>query len=326
VPRHGRFRPEPVHDEPDGETCQSDPDEDRNRATRRRVHRGPYDGARNVDSAVAAGEARFFIIMAHPTLLGVCYDAASSYLRGAADGPSAIRAALESSHTNGWSEAMRDVVGTCLRDAGDVALAPGSERDDIEAAVARVRSQGGRVIALGGDHSISYPLIRATARAAGVFTVLHFDAHPDLYPEFEGDRYSHACPFARVMEEGLTARLVQVGIRAMNDAGAEQARRFGVEVIDMRAWSRGARPVIEGPVYLSLDLDVFDPGFAPGVSHHEAGGLSPREVLTVIQDLDGPLVGADVVELNPLRDPSGITAVLAAKLVKEIADRMMLSA
>src|SRR5438067_1150945 len=211
--------------------------------------------------------------MPTPILLGVPYDAASSYLRGAADGPRAIRAALASSHTNGWSEALRDIVRPdVLEDAGDVELPAQGERQAIEAAARRCSEQG-RTIALGGDHSISYPLIRGVHAARGEFTVLHFDAHPDLYPEFDGDRYSHACPFARVMEERLAARLVQVGIRAMNDVGAEQARRLGVEVIDMRAWARGARPAITGPVYLSVDLDVFDPGFAPGVSHYEAGGL-----------------------------------------------------
>ena len=259
-----------------------------------------------------------------PTLLGVPYDASSSFLRGAAQGPTAIREALHSPSTNGWSESLREIVrADVLADAGDVAFVADDERGSIERAAAGVIAGGRRVIALGGDHSVSYPLIRAHASALGGFTVLHLDAHPDLYPEFDGDRYSHACPFARVLEDGLAERLVQVGIRTMNDVGAAQAATYEVEVIDMRAWTAGLRPDVWGPVYLSVDLDVFDPGFAPGVSHHEPGGLSPREVITLIQQLDARIVGADVVELNPSRDPLGMTAMLAAKLVKEIAAKFL---
>jgi arginase family enzyme len=155
-------------------------------------------------------------------------------------------------------------------------------------------------------------------------TILHIDAHADLYDSFEGDRYSHACPFARIMEEGLAARLVQVGIRTMTRHQREQADRFQVEVIDMRRWETGVRPLI-GPsetVYLSLDMDGIDPAFAPGVSHPEPGGLTVREVVSLIQQLDAPLVAADVVECNPEVDPSGITSYVAAKLVKEIAAAM----
>jgi arginase len=153
-------------------------------------------------------------------------------------------------------------------------------------------------------------------------TVLHIDAHSDLYDEFDGDRFSHGCPFARIMEDRLAGRLIQVGIRTMNPHQRDQARRFGVEVIDMRTWLSGARPGAEGEIYLSLDLDALDPAFAPGVSHHEPGGLSVREVISLIQDIRGEVVGADVVEYNPSRDVNGVTATVAAKLVKEIAGRM----
>jgi arginase len=153
--------------------------------------------------------------------------------------------------------------------------------------------------------------------------VLQVDAHPDLYAEFEGDRYSHASPFARIMEEGLAERLVQVGIRTMNGHQREQADRYGVEVIDMRAWVTGARPEVSGPVYVSIDMDALDPAFAPGVSHREPGGLSVRDVLTVIQSLPGPIVGADVVEFNPSEDPVGLTGPVCAKVVKEVASKML---
>jgi arginase len=154
-------------------------------------------------------------------------------------------------------------------------------------------------------------------------TILHIDAHPDLYEEFEGDRYSHACPFARIMEESLAQRLVQVGIRTMNGHQREQADRFGVEVIDMRAWVAGMRPGLSGAVYVSIDLDGLDPAFAPGVSHREPGGLSVRDVLALVQGADGDVIGADLVEYNPRQDIGGITATVAAKLVKELAGRMI---
>ena len=109
----------------------------------------------------------------------------------------------------------------------------------------------------------------------------------------------------------------------MNAHQRDQATRFNVDVIDMRAWAGGVRPQVEGPVYLSIDLDVLDPAFAPGVSHREPGGLTVREVLGLIQSSGGSLVGADVVEFNPLRDATDLTARVAAKCVKEIAGRMM---
>ena len=148
------------------------------------------------------------------------------------------------------------------------------------------------------------------------------DAHPDLYDEFVGRRFSHACPFARIMEEGLASRLVQVGIRVMNGHQHEQVRRFGVETIDMRAWADGIRPQLTGPVYVSIDLDGLDPAFAPGVSHREPGGFSVRDVIGLVHALPGPLAGADIVEFNPSQDRLGLTAPVAGKLVKELAGRM----
>ncbi len=118
-------------------------------------------------------------------------------------------------------------------------------------------------------------------------------------------------------------RLVQVGIRAMTGHGRDQATRFGVEQIDMRAWADGARPGVEGNVYVSIDLDGLDPAFAPGVSHREPGGLTVRDVLTMIDGLTGQLVGADIVEFNPRQDPLGLTAPVAAKFVKELVAKFL---
>ena len=183
-------------------------------------------------------------------------------------------------------------------------------------------AQGTRLISLGGDHSVAYPILRAYGERFEGLTVVQIDAHPDLYDNFEGDRYSHACPFARVMEEGLAKRLVQIGIRTANEHQRRQAERFGVEIVVRRAWSALAALELEPPVYLSIDLDALDPAYAPGVAHPETGGLTSREVLDVIWHVPG-LVGADVVELNPDRDLGGVTAVLASKLVKELAGRLL---
>ncbi len=261
-----------------------------------------------------------------PRLIGLPYDASSSFLRGAAAAPPLIRSALHSTHWNTWTEHQRDLTGA-LGDAGDLVLTPGPEAcGQIEHGIAELMAGGARPVALGGDHSITYPIVRAVHRLHHRLTILHIDAHPDLYDEFQGDRLSHACPLARIMEEHLASRLVQVGIRTMNAHQQRQAERFGVEVIDMAAWEGGRRPTLEGEVYFSIDLDGIDPAFAPGVSHREPGGLSVRDVLTLIQRTDGSLVGADVVEYNPSADLSGVTAVVAAKLVKEVAGRMLADA
>ena len=263
-----------------------------------------------------------------PTLLGLPYDASSSFLRGPAAAPPLIREQLWSPATNSWSEALIDLAAPGgLADAGDLTLPPTSAaRELIESGVAGVYEQGRRVIALGGDHSVTWPVLRAIGPRFPGLTLLHIDAHPDLNDIFEGDRSSHACPFARILEEALVTRLVQVGIRTMSGHQRAQADRFGVEVIAMGAWAAGERPALQGPVYLSLDLDGIDPACAPGVSHQEPGGLTVREVITLIQGLSGPFVGADVVEYNPLCDVGGATARVAAKLVKEIASRMIATA
>ena len=256
------------------------------------------------------------------TLLGVPNDANSSFLRGAAAAPPAIRKALSSPSSNLSTESGLDLGDEPrLDDAGDLPM--GVAMGAIEAAVSERLERGERVLSLGGDHAIAYPILRAYGRRCERLNVLQLDAHPDLYDELDGNRISHACPFARVMEDGLAARLVQIGIRTLNPHQRRQAERFGVEIHEMKDWRPGLPLDFVGPLYLSLDLDVLDPAFAPGISHPEPGGLSVREVITLIQQLGAPLVGADLVELNPSRDPTGITARVAAKLLKEIVARML---
>ena len=163
-----------------------------------------------------------------------------------------------------------------------------------------------------------------TRGAIPACSLLHFDAHPDLYDDFQGNRFSHASPFARIMEEGLAGRLVQVGIRTLNTHQRDQARRFGVEMIQMKDWRSDVAFSFDGPVYLTFDLDALDPVFAPGVSHHEPAGLQrARCARRAVPISTSRLVGADVVELNPTRDPVGTTAAVAVKLVTELAARLL---
>lgn len=254
-------------------------------------------------------------------LIGIPTDHHSSFLRGPAEAPAAIRAALASDAGNAASERGTEIGREIiLLDGGDVAIAEDASDDArIEAAAFDACARGEIPIGIGGDHSVSFPVVAGIARYHGPVNILHFDAHPDLYDELGGDRRSHASPFARIMEGGHARRLVQVGIRTMNRHCREQAARFGVEVIEMRQFGKVAVPQLPGPLYISIDLDAFDPAFAPGVSHPEPGGLTVRDVVDILLAIKAPVVGADVVELNPDRDVHGVTAVLAAKLVRELA-------
>jgi len=263
-------------------------------------------------------------------LVGLPWDASSSFLRGASDAPALIRQALWSPSTNTSTELGIDVDPRMIDDAGDIPLGQEAQeaRSAIESALTHIVGKGAVPISLGGDHSVTYPVLRAF-RALGPVTILHVDAHGDLYDQFplpkagqadgSGDRYSHACPFARIMEEGLCRRLVQVGVRTMTPHLQAQSDRFGVEVYGPDSCAEVPVEALEGPLYVSLDLDGLDPAFAPGVSHPEPGGLTVRDVVRLLHRIRAPIVGGDIVEYNPTNDLRDLTARVAAKLVKEMA-------
>ena len=256
------------------------------------------------------------------SLVGIPFDANSSYLRGPAQAPKVIREEFYSGSSNLWTEDGIDLGRQgSFHDAGDVAIPDDDNAvfPAIEAAVRQALGFRHPLICLSGDHSVTYPTIKAFHSEYPDLTILHLDAHPDLYDELDGNRLSHACPFARIMEERLARRLVQVGVRTINSHQLEQARKFGVEVITMRNLERFAELKFEGPLFISLDVDVLDPAFAPGISHYEPGGMSVREVLRCIQGLKVPVVGADIVEYNPTRDVHGQTAAVCCKFLKEIS-------
>jgi arginase len=284
-----------------------------------------------------------------PTLIGIRFDASSSYLRGAAGAPAKIREALHCAAGNRWTENGTDLGAPGVyEDAGDLEFGNGQlhnsafhevqSRDselttrefktkdafaEIESRISELLTEGRRPISLGGDHSITFPVVKAFAGKYSNLTIFHFDAHPDLYDEFEGNGLSHACPFARIMEAGLAKRLVQIGIRTATGHQREQARKFGVEMMEMKTLPAFERLKADGPVYVSFDIDVLDPAFAPGVSHREPGGMSVREAVAHLQAIQGEIVGADIVEYNPVQDIEELTAGVAAKILKEILGKMI---
>jgi agmatinase len=262
------------------------------------------------------------------SLLGIPHDDNSSFMKGPAEAPPLIRSELFSDAYSMWSETGIDlgIEGT-LVDHGDIQFDNASDPWDlIERSVAHAMASGDPLICLGGDHAITHPIMRAVRRRHPKLTILHIDAHPDIYHVYEGNPRSHASPFARLMEERLADRLIQVGLRTVNDHHRDQFKRFGVETIEAGRWSDTRLLEITTPVYISMDIDGLDPAYAPGVSHREPGGPSPRQVIDLIQTIDQRIVGADIVEYNPRCDVSNLTATVAAKLLKEIAGMMVKTA
>ncbi len=251
---------------------------------------------------------------------GILFDEKSSMEKGAALAPPIIRKVLHSGYMNLFAENGLSIENDHIDDYGDFTI---SEYFDIETITLKHLRPENRILTLGGDHSITYPLLKAYHGVYPTIDVLHIDAHADLYDSFEGDRHSHACPFARVMEKGLANRLVQVGIRTLNTHQKDQAEKFQVEIHQMMDLDLKKIPRFKNPVYISLDMDGFDPAYAPGVSHHEPGGLSTRQVIEIIQNINTEVIGADIVEYNPKRDFQKMTAYLGAKMMKEILGKML---
>ncbi len=267
-------------------------------------------------------------------VVGVPFDAGVSYRSGARFGPSAIRAASKLLRPYHPALDVEPWLVHQVADAGDIVGNPFDiveALSQIEAAASVVATQADRLIALGGDHTIALPLIRAVHRAHGSIALIHFDAHLDTWDTYFGAPYTHGTPFRRAFEEGLLVdgRSVHVGIRGplyspvdlTEDAGmgfsiistAEIARR-GVDDTIARIRAR----VGSGPVYLSIDIDVLDPAHAPGTGTPEPGGLTTRELQTILRGLDGlDIVGADIVEVAPAYDHAELTALAAANVAFE---------
>ena len=251
---------------------------------------------------------------------GIQYDEKSSYQQGPSLAPPLIREALHCGSSNMFAENLVSIDNPAIEDKGDFKI---TEYFDIEKITEKHIALNAKIFSLGGDHSVTFPIVKAHSKKYPKLDILHIDAHSDLYDNYEGDKYSHACPFARIMEGGFAVKLVQVGIRTLNTHQAEQAEKYKVEVHQMKNLDLSTIPKFKNPLYISLDMDGFDPAYAPGVSHHEPGGLTSRQVLDLIQSIDTEVIGADIVEYNPTRDFQKMTAFLAAKMMKEILVKML---
>lgn len=260
-------------------------------------------------------------------LLGIPFDANSSFLKGCALAPPRIRLMDTDGSANRFAENGLEIVeGENYLDLGDISFAdsnPEKAFQTIRENVAKHLTNDDKLLIFGGDHSVTYPIIDAYSEKYEGLSLLHFDAHPDIHDNFDNNPYSHASPFARIMEQVKVNSLTQVGIRTFNTHQREQVKKFGVTTIEMKDFSFDFIAKLQSPLYISLDIDVLDPAFAPGISHHEPGGLSTREVIKIIQSLNVEIVGADIVEYNPMRDVNNMTAMVAYKLFKEIAAKMI---
>jgi len=201
-------------------------------------------------------------------------------------------------------------------DLGDI---EGKSFEDIVSSVeGRISSiyRGQKFLFLGGDHSITYATFRGLRKASGQeFGLVYFDAHPDCYEIYDGNPYSHACTVRRLVEEGYVKDVVMIGIRAATRQQMEFAREKGMKIFSVDEIDEIDSM---GRAYISFDIDVLDPAFAPGSSNPEPGGLSTRELIRLIKKLDLDLIAFDIVEVNPEFDHSGITCFAAAKIIREV--------
>ncbi|MFV1980167.1 MAG: agmatinase [Rhodothermia bacterium] len=268
-------------------------------------------------------------------IIGVPYDGAVTNRPGARHGPREVRNASTMMRTIHPTTRVNPHKLRRVGDGGDVPFTrvfePESAHEDIERFFSRFRSANIIPLGVGGDHSITLPILRALATDAPV-GLIHIDAHTDTWGEFMGSNYTHGAPFRRAVEEGLIdpRRTIQIGIRGAQNsmAGWDYSESTGMrvlfmdEVVEMgiEAVGREALRVVgDGPTYLSFDIDSIDPAFAPGTGTPEIGGFTTREILMLLRSLRGvELIGADVVEVAPPFDPSGGTALVAATVVFEL--------
>ncbi len=274
-------------------------------------------------------------------LIGIPYDGGTSYRPGARFGPRAVRE--QSALIRPWNPVLRVSPFEKLRiaDYGDVDVAPISiERtfEAVEREIRRLLEHGVIPVSVGGDHSVTLPILRAVARRHGPVAIVHFDAHPDTWDEYVGSRYFHGTPFRRAVEERLIdpRRTIQIGIRGplYGPSDFDFHAEHGLEAIRIEeVKEQGTRWVAErlrrlagGPVYCSFDIDAVDPAYAPGTGTPEVGGLTSYEAVSLVRMLQGlTLVGADVVEVSPLYDgPGQVTALLAANLLFELVSLLAL--
>lgn len=255
-------------------------------------------------------------------IVGVPFDSNSSFLRGSAFAWESLWSFANKGSSNWSSENGVDV----SKEKGVKIYGKIRTKDyfGIEDEIKKILVEKAKIISIGGDHSITFPIVKAFSKFFRNLEILHFDAHPDLYEEYEYNRYSHACTFARIMEEELVRKVISIGVRASTPHQLAQSKKFRVEIIPMENLELAFKLKFQNPLYISIDMDCLDPAFAPGVSHIEPGGLSTRELLNIIKKIKAPfLVGADIVEFNPVKDTNEITSSVVFKILKELISKFL---
>jgi agmatinase len=267
-------------------------------------------------------------------IVGVPFDSGVTYRPGARFGPSYIRQGSRLLRPYNPALDVKPFAAIQVVDAGDIAVNPfdiGEAMTQIQAGVAELSGGGKPVVILGGDHTIALPALRALHAQHGPIALVHFDAHLDTWDTYFNAPYTHGTPFRRAWEEGLldAGRTMHVGIRGSlySERDLSEDADMGFSIVHARDMDRlGADRVIEmirervgnAPVYISIDIDVLDPGFAPGTGTPEAGGLTSRELLAIVRGFDGAhIIGGDIVEVSPPYDHAEITAIVAANLAYE---------
>jgi agmatinase len=279
------------------------------------------------------------VIRADVAVVGAPFDSGVSYRPGARFGPAHIRQSSRLLRPYNPAQRTSPFVVQQVADAGDIAANP----FDIQTAITQIQAgaesaldSAGKLLVLGGDHTIALPLLRVMAKRHGRIAVLHFDAHLDTWDTYFGEPYTHGTPFRRASEEGLidATRSIHVGIRGplYADTDLADSERLGYSTIPCTDYDRiGIEGVIsamrerlqEGPVYVSVDIDVLDPAAAPGTGTPEAGGLTSRELLATLRGLAGlAIVGADIVEVAPAYDHAEVTGIAAAHVGYELISLM----
>ena len=272
---------------------------------------------------------------AQAVIWGLPFDTGVSYRPGARFGPAHVRSSSKllrpfNPATNTEPFAVRQVA-----DAGDLGVNPfdiGEAIRTIESGARELSGTSRTLLTIGGDHTIALPLLRVQHERHGPIAVVHFDAHLDTWDTYRGAPYTHGTPFRRASEEGLIDfdHSMHVGIRGplYGKLDLDESERLGFAAVTARDFARA--PIddiitrIRGrlgnrPVYVSVDIDVLDPGFAPGTGTPEAGGLSSRELLEILRGLDGVnIIGADIVEVSPAYDHAEVTGIAAAHVLYDL--------
>ena len=274
-------------------------------------------------------------------VVGIPFDGGTTYRPGARFGPAAVRQGSRLLRPYNPAVGALPFELAQVVDAGDVACTPFGPEEavaQIEAGAAALLEGGGRLVAIGGDHTVALPLLRATSARHGPLALVHFDAHLDTWDLYFGQRFTHGSPFRRAWEEGLLRRdhCAHVGLRGPLYSSTDLVDDAGMGFMQITTddvAERGAATVVaqvlervgDAPLYVSVDIDVLDPAHAPGTGTPEAGGLTSRELLSLVRGLaPARIVGADVVEVSPAYDHAEITAVAAAHVIYELLTAMAL--